>query len=170
MKKILGLCLLAFAIYSCNKDEHKTKSGCDIQQTYALNAQKVTITSGVWGTVSSMEGNCMPMVQPGISTCTNCPVKRTVKIYQYTLRSNAASSGTSSIFFDNFNTQLVASIDADEDGFFQANIPAGHYTIAILENGKLYANETDGQGGLNPFTLSTGILNANVTMTYRAVF
>ena len=73
-------------------------------------------------------------------------------------------------FFNKFNTQLVASVDTDVNGFFQVSIPEGHYTIAIVENGKLYANNGDGQGGLTPFMLSSGVQNVNVTMTYKAVF
>jgi hypothetical protein len=169
MKKTFMPFLLALTLYSCNKD-NTTKIGCDIQQVYVDNANKVTITNGVWGTISMMEGNCMPTVPPSTNSCKNCPVKRTVKIYQYTLFSNATPSGNSTIFFDSFNTQLVAQVDADDNGFFQVSIPAGHYTIAIVENGKLYANGGDGQGGLSPFTLSSGTQNVNITITYKAAF
>jgi hypothetical protein len=169
MKNIFGLCFFALTLFSCNK-ENVTENSCNIQQTYTDNANKVTITNGLWGTLSSMEGNCMPMVQPPGNSCTNCPVQRTVKIYQYTLFSQAIPSGNSTYFFDSFNTQLVAQTDADQDGFFQVSIPAGHYTIAIVENGKLYANDGDGQGGLNPVTFSGGTQKVNITMTYKAVF
>jgi hypothetical protein len=74
------------------------------------------------------------------------------------------------VFFDTFNTQLVTQIDTDENGFFQVDIPAGQYTIVVVENGKLYANTSDGQGGLSPFTISTGKNNVNLTMTYKATF
>src|ERR1043166_2065325 len=130
MKKISGLCLLVLAFYSCHKDHQTTKAGCNMPQIYAANALKVTITTGVWGTVSSMEGNCMPVVQPGVSTCKHCPVKRTGKIYEYTRLADATPSGTSNIFFDSFNTALITQADTDDDGFFQATLPAGHYTIA----------------------------------------
>ena len=169
MKKIIGLCLMALIVFSCKKDNSKN-SDCDIQQVYANNENKITIVNGVWGTISSMEGDCMPMLQPSTNSCKNCPVKRTVKIYQYTLFSNATPSENSTIFFNKFNTQLVASVDTDVNGFFQVSIPEGHYTIAIVENGKLYANNGDGQGGLTPFMLSSGVQNVNVTMTYKAVF
>ena len=171
MRKIITFCLLLSVLYSCHKDDHKTDSGvCDIYQTYLTNAAKVTITNGVWGTVSRMSGNCMPMFGPGPSSCTHCPAQRTVKIYQYTLLSNATSSSNSLVFFDSFNTQLVAEVAADADGFFQATIPPGHYTIAVVENGKLYANGGDGQGGINPFTLGAGLEKVNVVMSYQAVF
>lgn len=158
---------MAFA--SCKKS-NTPQRGCNIPQVYSDNAKKVTISSGIWGTVSSMEGDCMPTVPPSTNSCKNCPVQRTVKIYQYTLISNATPSGNSSVFFDNFNSPLVAQADADENGFFQISIPAGHYSIAVVENGKLYANTLDGKGGLNPFTFSSGTQNINIIMSYKAVF
>ncbi len=167
MKHIIG-CYLLLAIFSGCKKDNATSIACDIQKAYIENAKKVTTSNGVWGTVSSMEGNCMPMISP--SSCTNCPVKRTVKIFEYTLLTNATPSGNSTIFFDSFNTQLIDQVETDDNGFFQINIPNGHYTIAIVENGKLYANGTDGQGGLNPFELLNGTKEVNVTMTYKATF
>ena len=171
MKKVSGLFFALCLFSSCRKDDLSLKEKeCDIQKVYTDNAARVTITEGIWGTVSSMEGNCMPIVPPGNSSCIHCPVKRTVKIYEYTLLSNATPSGNSTLFFDNFNTHLLAQADTDENGFFQINIAPGTYTIAVVENGKLYANSRDGQGGLNPVTLTSGKLNANVVMTYKAAF
>jgi hypothetical protein len=170
MNKVIIALLFALSFASCDKEKEKVKTeNCNIQQVYDQNAQKVTITTGVWGTIANMEGNCMPVVGPG-STCKTCAVQRTVKIYEYTLRSNATASANSTIFFDSFNTRLVAQVDTDANGFFQVNIPAGQYSITVVENGKLYANETDGQGGLQPFTVGTGTVKANLTMTYKAVF
>ena len=99
MKNIIGICLLSICLLSCKKHHCKEKS-CDIQKTYTTNAGKVSIPNGIWGTISSIEGNCMPMVPPSSSTCKHCPVKRTVKIYEYTLRSQATPSDNSQIFFE----------------------------------------------------------------------
>lgn len=137
---------------------------------YADNAKKLTITNGVWGTVSSMEGDCMPSVPTCNSCCRNCPIKRTIKIYQYTLIGDAATSDPNTGFFDSFNTQLIAEADTDSNGFFQVDIKPGKYSIAVLENGKLYANTTDSIGGLNPFTLTTATQNVNLILTYKATF
>lgn len=172
MKIALRLCLSVLLLISCRKDNNNstTPNTCNIQQVYADNAKKVTITNGVWGTVSSVEGDCMPTVPACNSCCRNCPVQRTVKIYQYTTLSNAVTSDPYKVFFDAFDTQLVAQVDTDENGFFQADIPAGNYSIAVVENGKLYANTRDAQGGLSPITFSSGIKNANLTITYKAAF
>jgi len=168
MKKIIGLLILSLALFSCNKD-NPAAPRCDIQKIYTENEAKVTITNGIWGTIASMEGNCMPML-PSSSSCQTCAAKRTVKIYEYTLPGQATRSGNSPSFFDSFSTRLVAQVDADENGFYQTTIPAGHYTIVIVENGQLYANGSDGQGGISPVTYTTGKLNVNLTMTYKAVF
>ncbi len=170
MKYLILVAILSISFLSCKKEGCNNEDGCDIQETYAENALKVSIQNGIWGTVSSMEGNCMPSVPATASSCTNCPVKRTVKIYDYTLFSQAIPSVDSPVFFDSFSTQLIAEVNADEDGFFQVNIPAGRYTVVIVENGKLYASEGDGQGGLNPITYTNGLQNVNLKMTYKAVF
>ncbi|WP_298391242.1 hypothetical protein [Hydrotalea sp.] len=169
MKNILVYALIAIVIWGCHKS-NTLQAGCDIQKVYALNAQKVTITNGIWGTVSSMEGNCMPMVPPATNSCTNCPVQRTIHIYPYTLITNATLINNLSSFFESFNAPLIAEAVADEDGFYQLNLQAGTYSVAIVENGKLYANGLDGQGGLSPITLVNGVQKLNLIMTYKAVF
>ena len=171
MKKIISLLTLIIVFGCCKKDNKDCESKvCNIEKTYTLNASKVTITTGIWGTVSSMEGNCMPPIEANSKTCTNCPVQRTIKIYQYTTLSQATPSGTSGVFYDSFSTPLVAQVNADAEGFFQLNLAAGNYTIAILENGKLYANGFDGTGGISPLSFSGGVQKVNLTMTYKAVF
>src|SRR5688572_14281551 len=108
MKKIFyALSLSALLFQSCHKDEKgQLAAVCDIQKIYADNASKVTITNGIWGTVGLMEGNCMPVIPPTSSTCKSCPVKRTVRIYDYTLASQAVPQNGLS-YYDSFITQLV---------------------------------------------------------------
>jgi hypothetical protein len=168
MKHLFFTMMMVSLMTACDKNDSPAV-GCDMNQVYTTNATKVTITNGLWGTVSNTEGNCMPMVGPG-STCKTCPVQRVVKIYPYTLRSQATVSGSSVVFFDSFNTTLVAETTADANGFYQVNLPAGTYSVAIVEDGKLYVNSFDGAGGLNPVTVPSGILKVNLNMTYKAVF
>lgn len=171
MKNIFGYSLLLVFLISCDKDNDVAiQKGCDIQKIYTSNAAKVTITNGVWGTVSSIEGDCMPTIPVCTSCCRNCPVQRTVQIYEYTLISDGITTDPYMVFFDSFNTQLLAEVDTDDNGFFQVDLPPKTYSIVIVENGKLYANTRDGQGGLNPFTLTSGVQNLNLTMTYKASY
>jgi hypothetical protein len=154
MKKIAGLLILMAIIQGCHKQKCDPETPCDLQKARTENAEKVTITTGVWGTVYLTEGNCMPVVRekptdPYISTCKSCPVIRTVQIYEYTTRSQAEpypSYGP----YDKFNTSLVKEVVTDSQGFFQASLPAGKYSIVIKENGKLYAYSYDAQGGIAP--------------------
>jgi hypothetical protein len=169
MKLFISLLLFGTCYFSCTKCK-PPQIGCDIQRSYSENAAKVNISNGIWGTVSSMEGNCMPSIPSPNPSCSNCPVKRTILIYEYTLVSQTTQSNNSSIFFDSFNTQLITQIQSDNDGFFQASIAPGHYSIAIMENGKLYANERNGSGGLNPIQYSSGLQKVNLTMNYKATF
>ncbi len=170
MKQFLIVTLLSACLFGCKKNKNCDPVICDIQQTYLLNATKVTIPNGIWGTVSSMEGNCMPGFPPPTNTCTHCPAKRTVKIYAYTTTSQATPDPGSPVFFNSFSTPLIAQVNAEDDGFFQINIPAGNYTVVVVENGKLYASQTDGQGGLNPVTFNGGLLKKDLVMTYKAAF
>jgi hypothetical protein len=171
MKKGLIFFLVSILFWSCHKDKGvPDKTGCDINKVYADNAKKVTITNGVWGTVSNIEGDCMPTVPICNSCCRNCPVKRIVKVFQYTLVSDGVTTDPYKVFFDSFNTQFVTQVDTDDNGFFQVDLPAGHYTVVIVENGKLYANIRDGQGGLSPIIVTSGTHNLNLFMTYKATF
>jgi hypothetical protein len=171
MKKSLILFFLSTLLWSCYKDKGVAdKAGCDINKVYADNSKKVSITNGVWGTVSNIEGDCMPTVPTCNSCSRNCPVQRTVKIFQYTLVSDGVTTDPYKVFFDSFNTQFITPVDTDENGFFQVDLPMGHYTIVIVENGRLYANIRDGQGGLSPSIVTSGINNLNLFMTYKATF
>lgn len=152
---------------SCNRHT-ASQSACDIQKAYQLNEAKISIKSGVWGTVSMMEGNCMPSIGGPSTTCKHCAVKRVVRIYQYTTAAAATASETPGVFYDAFSTQLVKELTTDDNGFFQAEIPAGQYSIVVVENGKLYANLSDGQGGLSPLFYTTGLQNMNLVMSYKA--
>jgi len=166
---LLSLGLLVGLIQGCDKEKTQVNKGCDIQKVHENNASKVTITNGIWGTVALMEGNCMPVIEPATTTCKTCPVKRIIRIYEYTTFSQATPQNGLG-FYDSFTTQVIKELDTDSDGFFQTELPQGTYSIVILENGKLHATYFDGQGGLNPVTFNGGKQNVNLTMRYKAVF
>lgn len=170
MKKSLFFCLFFIIFLGCHKDKNNSLKSCNIQKAYEDNAKKLSITTGVWGTVSCLEGDFMPKIGGAMPEGSHCPVQRTLKIYQYSLLSDGVKSGSSSIFFDSFNTQLIKQVSTDENGFFQAAIPPGRYSIVIVENGHLYAASMDRQGGISPFTVTSGTVNANLIITYKASF
>lgn len=170
MKLVLLPALFLVLLGACKKDD-RNRVGCNMAETWTANESKITISNGVWGTVSSMEGDCMPVIDPSENRCTHCPVKRTVRIYEYTNRSQAnPSGGPYSSFYSSFSTQLIRELITDRDGFFQTELPPGQYTIVTLENGKLYAHSADAQGGLNPLNVVNGKNKRDILLTYKAVF
>jgi len=102
----------------------------------------------------------MPSIPLG-SGCRNCPESRTIKVYQYTLATQAIPVAGSPAFFTSFNTSLVEQADTDEDGFFQVTLAPGRYSLAVAIDRKLYANSQDEKGGLNAFTVKGGIQKLN---------
>lgn len=168
MRRLLPF-LLLFALAACDKAVENPVDPCDLQAAYTANQSKVTITAGVWGTVSQMSGNCMPIVGPG-SSCRHCAVQRTVRFYEYTLRTQATVAPNTGGFYSAFTTQLVREVPADALGFYQADLPPGTYTMVIVENGLLYANSIDANNGINPVTVTAGLTQRNFVSTYQAVF
>ena len=112
----------------------------------------------------------MPTIGPGLTSCRTCPVKRKVQIYNYRLLSDAVRTANSYVFFERLNTTLIAETESDANGFFQVALQPGTYTMVVVENGKLYASSGDGQGGINPFTVGTGVKNVDMRITYKAVY
>lgn len=169
MNRIVVVVLLACIIVGCKKEKNQQPLGCDMQKIYTDNEKKLTLAKGVWGTVASSEGDCMPMVPPSPTTCgITCPVKRTIKVYAYSLATNATHYFGD--FYTNFNSTLVAETESDENGFYQVNVPDGHYSLAIVEDGKLYANTWDTAGGLAPVIISNDVQKVNLTMTHKMTY
>jgi uncharacterized protein YegP (UPF0339 family) len=167
MKLLILLWMLVW-VMACNKPQKARIPCCDIEAVYALNQTKTSVQQGIWGTVSEMQGNCMPTVG-GQSTCSHCPVTRKVQVYGYTLVNQAVLTNRPG-FYASFNTPLLAETMADKDGFYQLNLPAGNYSVVIVENGQLYASGSDGWGGIGAIQVGSGSQKLNLLLTYRAVF
>lgn len=173
MKHLCLAALLSLVLVSCEKqDNEKNDSAdeCSKSAGYAPVETKITVSQGVYGTVHFTQGNCMPAGGSGATDCRTCPVKRKVQIYNYTLLSDAVRAVNSTVFFERLRTTLIAETESDANGFFQVTLQPGTYTMVVVENGKLYANAGDGQGGINPFTVGAGIKNVDLSITYKAVY
>ncbi len=169
MKILLCLGLIAIVFFNCRK-ELKKEASCDIEQTYMTNEQKVTIANGIWGTIAFTEGNCMPIINPvAPDPCKTCPVKRKVKVFEYT-KVDQATPQNFNRFYTSFNTRLITEVDTDNDGFFQIDVPQGQYTVVVVEDNQLYAFGYDGQNGISPMVFTGGKQRVNLTLTYKAVF
>ena len=159
----------ALFFHSACSQHLSSNSNCDIQKSYSENANRVKSGTGVWGTVAFQEGNCMPTVGTS-NTCKTCPVKRTIRIYEYTAPANATKAENETGFFTSINTKLVREIKSDKKGFFQAELPDGQYTVVVEENGRLYANGTDEKGAINPVTIKGAMEKLDIIINYKAVY
>jgi len=154
MKIFLCLTLIALTgLKACEKQGTGPDSKWlnNIDALLDHNREKVTITQGVTGTLVMIEGNCMPIIDPGNSEnpCLKYPVKRRLHIHEYTLQHETDHAGGG--FHFNVETPLIATIQTDNEGFFQIDLAPGKYSIFIEEEDALYANLWHGDGGIQGF-------------------
>ncbi|MBO9703443.1 MAG: hypothetical protein J7604_24755 [Sporocytophaga sp.] len=161
---IIIFSLVLISIVSCKKDPSIYSLWTNkIEELKIHNQGKVTITKGIYGTLTLTEGNCMPAIGGKNTSCIAYPVKRKVRIYEYTQEKDAEGSYP---FYKKVNTKLIATGYTDDEGFFQFQLQPSQYSIFIEEKGKLYASGSDWTGGLNPFTVSSGIEEINLNLMY----
>ena len=140
---------------------------CDITAIQQQNSNRVTIINGIWGTVSLKQGDCMPTTNK-TPTCSACPTEREIRIYNYTTIQDIEPAAGNPSLAKSFKTQLVKTVIADDQGFYQADIPSGKYSVVIVEDGNLYFNVLDDQGGISPVTFSQGKVNLDLVVDHAA--
>lgn len=163
--KNISVTLLLCILVGCESQNVETT--CQLPNMAAA-VSGISITQGVYGLVTFTEGNCMPGMGSS-GSCKTCPVKRTVRFYEYTLPQDAVPSGVAG-FYTSFRTRLVAQAESDLTGVFQVSLPQGTYSMVVVEDGKLYANGGDGQGGIHPVTVEQGTKRQDFAITYKAVY
>jgi hypothetical protein len=166
--KLIILLSLIFT-FSCDKNTLQDDPGYsgDISQLISSNLEKVTIKTGIAGTLLKTEGNCMPSW--GVPTnCHSYPVSRTINIYEYT-KMNDAVRGLDGLF-SSVKTKLISRCDADKLGFFQVTLLPGKYSVFVSEKGSLYATRFDGSGGINPYTVVADSISRIVQVLDYAVY
>lgn len=159
---VTTLMLLLFA--GCKKDESANNKWLNkTQELYKYNEAKITITEGIAGTLTLIEGNCEPVIDEN-STCKEYPVKRKIRVYEYTLMSQTEHDAA---VYSKVNTKLITTVECDNEGFYQLKIAPGNYSVFIEEKGKLYASGLDGQGGVNPVTVDpSSVAHINLRISY----
>ena len=148
---------MLFILPSC--ESHDIQQNYDIDKVIANNNQKITIKTGLTGTLLKKEGNCMP--SPVNSSCKQYPVSRSIYIFDYSTLKNVVGYGP---FFTSVNSNLIGKCKADDEGFFQFSLSPGKYSIFILEDNKYFANGLDGLGGINPV-----IVKADSVITIKLI-
>ena len=129
------------------------------------NENKISITEGIWGTVILREGDCMPGV---VGRCFYYPVKREVLVYEYTKLNETVQLSTSPFYSEVF-TKLIATTICDEEGFFEIGLAPGKYSVFVKEKLYLYSNLFDGSGGIYPAIVETSaVTNHNMWINYAS--
>lgn len=161
----LSAALFLLTLVSCEVEELTGEAPRDPDKLKEYNQRKMTIEQGVSGTVFFEEGNCMP---PRGDSCRTYPVIRTVRIYAFTTEKEAAGDGP---FYSGVSTQLIATATSDKDGFYQAALSPGKYSLFIEEDSLLYANQTDQKGGILVAVIDSGwVTMIHPEITYKAVY
>lgn len=140
----LPLVAVALLLVACTKEE---------------NDVRPTIKQGVYGKVQERWGNWMPVIDDDSDDRGIRPIKRTVYVYEYTMRSDFDSitrySSPCQFPIEKMPKQLVATSTSDDNGFYQIELAPGTYSIFIMQQaGFVYANCGDGYGGICPVTVN----------------
>ncbi|MCX2738870.1 hypothetical protein [Pontibacter anaerobius] len=163
---ILALAFSVFLFCGCGKEESDNAPSQwvnNIEELKQLNQGKITITQGIAGTLTLIEGNCMPIIGPN-STCKEYPVKRKLAIYPYTTLQETVQHEAA---FYTINAEPLMEVETDAEGFYQTKLSPGTYSVFIEEKGKLYANGFDGQGGINPVHVDEDVVESlNLRLNY----
>lgn len=144
------LILAIFITVSCKQDDTVELSIED------RNLQKVTIQAGLTGTLKVRKGNCMPMMDDsGYSTsCHETPIRDTLAIHELTSWNDLVGDA---VFYDSIQTERIATIISDNDGFYELALKEGQYSVFIVCDNKYFAS-VGTSDGVNPVTVKQGSL------------
>ena len=126
------------------------------------------ISEGIMGVVCFWEGDFMPSIggPPGGKID---PVRRKVEIHAASRDSDTVKAADGSI--QSVSTPLITTVTSGEDGWFEAAVPPGTYSIFVHENGNLYANSTSSAGIITPVEVDAGaVARTQFDITYKATY
>jgi hypothetical protein len=132
----------------------------------AVKNGNYSIKQGVFGKVVWIQGNMMP--SPDLPVSGNGKsAQRMIKIYEHT---NFSQVNGEAPLFVNVNTKLIKTIKSDRNGYYQAKLLPGKYSIFTLEeDGKLFANLFDGEGLISAFEVKTNeVVTFDIKINYKA--
>lgn len=167
MNALLKLSAVLFfcAVTSCEVEELRREAPDDPEELKEYNQFKTTIETGVSGTVLFQEGNCQPPVG---DSCKTYPVSRNVRIYEYTTTRQTEGEAP---FFSSVSTRLVSTVRSDKEGFYEARLAPGKYSLFIEEDSLLYANLFDQRGGILVAVVDSGwVTMIHPEITYKASY
>jgi hypothetical protein len=104
---------------------------------------------GVCGKVLWVEGNQMP--GPGMERAKPPGIIREVYIYEAVTTDQCKEENG---FYSDISKPLIARIKSKKDGSFRVKLKPGIYSVFVKEKEGLWAPIFDGQGRINPITVS----------------
>jgi hypothetical protein len=117
------------------------------------------------GYVYMVQGNQMP--SPGRHQSTGRGVARAIFIYAPTTFGQATGTGP---LFSAIKTTLVARTVSDSTGHYAIKLPTGKYSVFIAEGTGYFAGENDGDGVLNPVTITNEGLKKNFVVNIKSSY
>jgi len=126
------------------------------------------IKQGIFGTVTWVEGNMMPSPDMAKSTGARTIV-REIKIYEAV---NFKQAKGEAPLYTNIDGKLIKTVKSNDSGFFECELPAGSYSIfTVEEDGKLFANQFDGNGLINAVNIKQGeTVKLDIQINYKAAY
>lgn len=154
---------------------------CDKEPTTAfipgLDDNLTGISQGVYGSVLFWEGDFMPTYPEDDSGGEVYPVVRDVCIFEAVLHHDVEWSyveiepGCSTYLATDIPATLLAVARSDKNGYFEAELPPGMYSIFVREGGHYYANLIDGAGYVFPVEVREGEASRiQFDITYMAAY
>jgi hypothetical protein len=127
----------------------------------------VTIDQGISGEVWFWEGDFMP---PGPFSGTVTPVSREMRIHELAGVDDVEPPGYD-CFYTAVHTPLAAVVQSDSNGFFEAALEPGEYSIFSVEDTLLYANLFAGGGDIFAVTVEPDeVTSIRFDITYLATY
>lgn len=97
-------------------------------------------SSGVFGIVSLVSGNCMP--GPDINT--DCVLETLITSVR--VRNLTHYSESNGFVYYDFTEDPIAAIECDEDGSYSFDLEPGEYSIFVLDGDREYCNSFSAEG------------------------
>ncbi|QQL50089.1 hypothetical protein [Mucilaginibacter ginkgonis] len=127
---------------------------------------KLPLTQGIKGTVVEQSGNMMP--RPGREKPKPKAISATLYVYESTTVAQTQGSLPS---FTRINSKLVTILKTNSYGVYATYLPEGTYSVFIKDDKGFFASESDGNGIINPITVSKGqVTEHNWVLSRNAVY
>jgi hypothetical protein len=154
---------------------------CDKEPTSALDPVMSEnlpgISQGIYGLVLFWEGDFMPTYPEDDSGGSVYPVVRDVCIFEAVLHRDIEwtyveiEPGIYTYLAAAIPSELVKVVKSDKEGYFEAELPPGMYSIFVRENGYYYATRVDGAGYVFPAEVGEGgTVGVKFDITYMAAY